>query len=167
MAIFPQYFSEFAGGLQQNGMTAGGLVAIILSLLLELTAPRRARIETEFDVSALPTIREFLGDFASRNGWDAAMLLRLEMASEETLLTLIRKHESSERERRKLRLVARKEDDQAVLEFAARERRTFRTGSRCSASAPPARPQSRKSRFGYCVTSHPPCCISSTTTGIS
>ena len=117
--IFPEYFSEFAGGLLQNGMTAGGLVAIILSLSLELTAPRRARIETEFDVAALPTIREFLSDFASRSGWDAAMLLRLEAASEETLLTLIQKDESAESERRRLRLVARKEDDQAVLEFVA------------------------------------------------
>ena len=117
--IFPEYFSEFAGGLLQNGMTAGGLVAIVLSLLLELTAPRRARIETEFDVSSLPTIREFLSDFASRNGWDAAMVLRLEAASEETLLTLIQKDESEERERRSLRIVARKEDNRAVLEFVA------------------------------------------------
>ena len=117
--IFPEYFAEFAGGLLQNGMTAGGLVAITLSLLLELTATRRARIETEFDVSALPKIREFLADFASRSGWDAAMVLRLEAASEETLLTLLQKDESEEWERRSLRLVARKEDDQAVLEFVA------------------------------------------------
>ena len=117
--IFPEYFAEFAGGLLQNGMTAGGLVAISLSLLLELTATRRARIETEFDVSALPKIREFLADFASRSGWDAAMVLRLEAASEETLLTLIQKDESEEWERRSLRLVARKEDGQAVLEFVA------------------------------------------------
>ncbi|MCY3822121.1 MAG: hypothetical protein OXH52_22655 [Gammaproteobacteria bacterium] len=117
--IFPEYFSEFAGGLLQNGMTAGGLVAIILSLFLELTAPRRARIETEFDVSALPAIREFLGTFAARSRWDAAMVSRLEAASEETLLTLIERDESTEGHRRRLRIVARKENDQAVLEFVA------------------------------------------------
>ena len=117
--IFPEYFSEFAGGLLQNGMTAGGLVAVLLSLFLELTAPRRARIETEFDVSALPKIREFLSAFASRSGWDAAMVNRLEAASEETLLTLMEKDEAAEREHRRLRLVARKEDDQAILEFVA------------------------------------------------
>ena len=117
--IFPEYFSEFAGGLLQNGMTAGGLVAIVLSLFLELTAPRRARIETRVDVSALPTIREFLGAFASRSGWDEAMLTRLEAASEETLLTLMEKEEEGESEHRRLRLVARKEGDQAVLEFVA------------------------------------------------
>ena len=117
--IFPEYFSEFAGGLLQNGMTAGGLVAILLSLFLELTAPRRARIETRVDVSALPKIREFLGAFASRSGWGEAMLNRLEAASEETLLTLMEKEEEGADEHRRLRLVARKEGDQAVLEFVA------------------------------------------------
>ncbi len=117
--IFPEYFAEFAGGLLQNGMTAGGLVAILLSLFLELTAPRRARIETRVDVSALPKIREFLAEFASRSGWDEAMVNRLEAASEETLLTLMEKEEEGEGEHRRLRLVARKEGDQAVLEFVA------------------------------------------------
>ena len=117
--IFPEYFSEFAGGLLQNGMTAGGLVAILLSLFLELTAPRRARIETRVDVSALPKIREFLGAFASRSGWGEAMVNRLEAASEETLLTLMEKEEEGADEHRRLRLVARKEGDQAVLEFVA------------------------------------------------
>ena len=117
--IFPEYFSEFAGGLLQNGMTAGGLVAILLSLFLELTAPRRARIETRVDVSALPKIRAFLGEFAARSGWDEAMVNRLEAASEETLLTLMEKQEAGEAEHRRLRLVARTEGDQAVLEFAA------------------------------------------------
>ena len=57
--IFPEYFSAFAGGLLQNGMTGGGLIAILLTLFVELTEPRRRRIEVEFDTSALPTIREF------------------------------------------------------------------------------------------------------------
>ena len=117
--IFPEYFSEFAGGLLQNGMTAGGLVALLLSLFLELTAPRRARVSTQVDVAALPKIREFLGAFASRSGWDEAMLHRLETASEETLLTLIEKEEEGNLEHRRLRVVARKEGDQAVLEFVA------------------------------------------------
>ena len=42
-AVFPEYFAEFAGGLLQNGMTAGGLVAILMTLFVELTAPRPSR----------------------------------------------------------------------------------------------------------------------------
>ena len=47
------------------------------------------------------------------------MLNRLEAASEETLLTLMEKEEEGADEHRRLRLVARKEGDQAVLEFVA------------------------------------------------
>ena len=116
--IFPEYFSEFAGGLLQNGMTAGGLVAVFMTLFVELTEPRRGRIEADFDISALPKIREFLVGFASRSGWDRAMADRLEAAAEETLLTLFRQDEGEERrERRRLLLVAHKEDGEAVLEF--------------------------------------------------
>ena len=119
-AVFPEYFAEFAGGLLQNGMTAGGLVAILMTLFVELTAPRPSRIEVEFGVDALPKIREFLAGFASRGGWDKAMADRLDAAGEETLLTLMRQDEAGQgRERRRLRLTARKEGGGALLEFIA------------------------------------------------
>ena len=113
--IFPEYVSEFAGGLLQNGMTAGGFVAILMTLFTDLTKPRR-RLEVEFKVSALPKIREFLFGFASQSGWDAKMANRLDAASEETLLTLIRRDDVGDR---RLLLVACKEDGGAVLEFVA------------------------------------------------
>ena len=113
--IFPEYVSEFAGGLLQNGMTAGGFVAILMTLFTDLTKPRR-RLEVEFKVSALPKIREFLFGFASQSGWDAKMANRLDAASEETLLTLIRRDDVGDR---RLLLVAYKEDGGAVLEFVA------------------------------------------------
>ena len=119
-AIFPEYTSAFAGGLLQNGMTSGGIAAILMTLFMELTGPRHRRLEVEFDVSVLPKISEFLSDFAARNGWDAAMVNRLDAASEETLLTLLRQDEGKEmRGRRRLLLNAHKEDGGAVLEFIA------------------------------------------------
>ncbi len=111
--IFPAYVSEFAGGLLQNGMTAGGFVAILMTLFTDLTKPRR-RLEVEFKVSALPKIREFLFGFASQSGWDAKMANRLDAASEETLLTLMRRDDVGDR---RLLLVACKEDGGAILEF--------------------------------------------------
>ena len=101
-------------------MTAGGLAAILMTLFVELTKPRRDRIEAEFDLSVLPRIREFLAAFATRNGWDAAMADRLDAAGEETLVTLVRQNEGrQERRKRRLSLVAYKEGDGAVLEFVA------------------------------------------------
>jgi len=122
--IFPDLAAGVAGGLLQNGMTAGGLAAILMTGFLELAAPRRSRLEMDLDVSVLPAMREFLGAFAARSGWDEEMAGRLEAASEETLLTLLREEEEGGGEagggaRRRLLLVARKEGGGAVLEFVA------------------------------------------------
>ena len=117
--VFPEQVAEFAGGLLRNGVTAGGLAVILMTLFVELTKPRRSRIEAAFDLSVLPRIREFLGAFASRNGWDAAMAERLDAASEETLLTLVRQENVDER---RLQLVAYREGSGAVLEFVVASR---------------------------------------------
>ena len=118
--IFPELLADVAGGLLQNGITTGGLAAILMTLFLELTAPRRSRLEVEFDLSVLPKIREFLAAFAHRSGWDAKMLQRLEAAGEETLLTLTGQDErDGERRRRRLFLSAQRQGGGAVLEFVA------------------------------------------------
>ena len=119
--IFPDLLAELAGGLLQNGITAGGLVAILLTLFLEVTAPRRRRIEVALDLAVLPKIREFLAAFASRSGWGEKMVDRLDAATEETLLTLVGQDEGREtrERRRRLLLQARKEAGGAVLEFVA------------------------------------------------
>ena len=118
--IFPDLLAGLAGGVLRNGITAGGLVAIFMTLFLEVTAPRRRRIEAPLDLAALPKIREFLEAFALRSGWGAKMVDRLDAASEETLLTLIGQDEDrEERARRRLLLQARKEAGGAVLEFIA------------------------------------------------
>ena len=119
--MFPELVSSLTGGVPLNGMTAGGLTAIIMTLLVELTKPRSSRMEVNFELSALNEIREFIGKFAARRGWDATMTARLDAASEETLLTLLRQdEEAAEAERRhRLLLVARSEDGGAILEFVA------------------------------------------------
>ena len=117
--VFFDQVSQFAGGLLRNGVTAGGIAVILMTLFVEMTKPRRSRIEVAFDLSVLPTIREFLGAFAARSGWDAAMANRLDAACEETLLTLA--GQESE-EHRRLRLVAYREGSGAVLEFVVSSR---------------------------------------------
>ena len=119
-AIYPEFTQDFLGGLLRSGVTAGGLVAILLTLFTEVTKARPRRIGTALDVSALPRIKAFLAEFASRSGWGEAMAQRLEAVAEETVLTLLERHEDgARRERQRLLLTARKEDGRAVLEFAA------------------------------------------------
>ena len=123
--IFPEHVSGIAGGLLENGMTAGGMTAILLTLFVELTAPRRRRIQTPFEIASLPKIREFLQTFATRSGWGEAMAHRLDAAAEEAILTLLRHDEEVEEESgetrstRRLLLTAHKEAGGAVLEFIA------------------------------------------------
>ncbi len=117
-AIFPEFFSVFAGGLFNNGMTAGGFIAIFMTLFMEFTERRPRRFEAAFDLSSLGKLREFLGKFASDYGWDDGMASRLEAVGEEVLLTLLeRKDDDGEGGR--LTVSARREDNGAVLEFIA------------------------------------------------
>ena len=117
--VFPEQVAEFAGGLLRNGVTAGGIAVIAMTLFVEMTKPRRSRIEAAFDLSVLPKVREFLAAFATRSGWDTAMAERLGAACEETLLTLIRQDDEEER---RLRLTAYREGGGAVLEFVVASR---------------------------------------------
>ena len=118
--VFPEHVSGFAGGLLRNGMTAGGLTAILMTAFLELTQPRRSRFEGALDVAVLPGIRKFFGDFSFRNGWGTTMAERLTAAAEESLLTLMGKDEAGgEFRRQRLGLVAYRQDRGAILEFVA------------------------------------------------
>ena len=119
--VFPELIKEFAGGLFRNGVTTGGITAILMTFFVEWTGSRRSRIEAAFDPAVLPKIREFLGAFAARSGWDDAMAQRLDAACEETLLTLVRDDEDEE-SRRRLRLSAHREGSGAVLEFVVTAR---------------------------------------------
>ena len=117
-AIFPEFFAEFAGGLMQNGMTAGGAAAILLTLCLEAAKPRRSRMEAALDNAALGPLSEFLKAFASRNGWRTDVVERLDAIGEEALLTLLEQRENRQGERsRRLRVSASREDGGVVLEF--------------------------------------------------
>ena len=118
--IFADYLGEWWGSLLGNGMTAGGLTAILLTLFMELTGPRSRRIETVLDVEALPKVDAFLRDVASGRGWSADATQRLCSAGEEALLNLVQPQagEAAGGQRRLL-LISRGGRKAAELEFVA------------------------------------------------
>ncbi|MCY3636194.1 MAG: hypothetical protein OXH23_11360 [bacterium] len=121
--IFPEYLEGFAGGLLENGMTSGGLVAIVLTLFTEATQSRRHRLRTSLALAELPRIQGFLNAFAKRHGWVASMSHRLDAVAEETLVTMLEAEQAGEAATdRELRLTASKQDGRAVLEFVAAAR---------------------------------------------
>ena len=115
--IFADRLGEWWGALLGNGMTAGGLAAIVLSLALDLTGGRRVRMEGALNVEALPTIRTFLQNAARRAGWDSEATERLSAAAEETVLSLLDGETDSDG--RRLLVIARADGEAAELEFVA------------------------------------------------
>ena len=119
-AIFADRLGEWWGSLLGNGMTAGGLAAIALTLFMELTGPRSRRIETALTVEALPDVIAFLRDFAARRSWSEDAVQRLCSAGEETLLSLVRPEGDPAADgKRRLLVVARGSRRAVELEFVA------------------------------------------------
>ena len=116
--IFPELVHGFAGGILENGMTAGGLTAILLTGFMELTASRRRRLNVPFGLSKLPEIRNFLSESAKKYRWDSAVEARLVAVAEEALLTLLNRDEQTQDEaaKRHLLLTIQKEGSDAVME---------------------------------------------------
>ena len=118
--IFADHLGEWWGAMLGNGMTAGGLTAIGLTLFMELTGPRSRRIETALTVEALPEVIGFLREFASARSWSEGAVQRLCSAGEETLLSLVQPETSGTTDtRRRLLVIARGSRKAAELEFVA------------------------------------------------
>ena len=110
----------FLGVLLGNGMTSGAIVAIVLMLFMEMTTPRRRRLQVALDRAALPTIDEFLRGIGTKAGWNAASTGRLALVGEETLLSLLSEEgDDSAEGGRRLVVSARLDVRAAELEFVS------------------------------------------------
>ena len=118
-AIFADQLGFELGTLLGNGMTAGSIVALVLTLFVELTSARRRRLKTDLDMASLPQIDAFLREFASKSGWDEAATQRLALVGEETLTNLLSQDDDEDAAPRRLHIVARRDRGVAELEFLA------------------------------------------------
>lgn len=115
--IFPEVLGNWTH-LLENGMVAGGICAIVMTLFVELTSPRTWRMETKLDSAELKRINEFLDGLVSRYKWGGKMKMQLQAATEEAVLALAHQEDVDAAERR-LRLSVRGSDAGAELEFIA------------------------------------------------
>ena len=114
----PPDFGPLWGTMFQSGVTTGGLTAIILTLFMEFTSPRRMRFRSQLDIEALPELNAFIAKFSDRKGWSADMTRRLSMVAEEVLLTLVPMDEGTGvKDRQRLVVIASNDGPQAELEF--------------------------------------------------
>ena len=120
--IFPELLVGRWALLLGNGMTAGGIMAIILSLILEPPGRRRRRT-LDLDRAAITAVDQFVVDLARRRGWSDRAMNPLRAACEELVLLLKGEDDpfadEAPQPRRRLRVSAHVERDLADLEFVA------------------------------------------------
>ena len=118
-SLFIDQMSPFFAEMLSNGMTSGGLTALVLSAFVEVAGPRRKRLVTTLSVDALAEIRAFLESFGARVGWRDEAVERVQLAAEEALVSLMGDEERESGAARRLRLSARSQRDTVELEFLA------------------------------------------------
>ncbi len=116
--IYPEFFDGLADGTFENGMVAGGLVAIVLTVFTELTFKARKRIQTTLSVDSLPELQTFVRKFSKNHSWPSSFTNRVEGAVEEATLILCNQTDTEEKDG-VLQLIIRGETDRATLEFIA------------------------------------------------
>ena len=118
--IFPGLMDGEWSSLLQNGMTTGGITAIVLTVLMRLLSSRTRSLVTTTAITKLDAIQNFLGEAATAWGWSDRAINRLKLAAEETVLTLTdQTNEESEKVERSLRVSIKRDIDDAIVEFAA------------------------------------------------
>jgi NCS2 family nucleobase:cation symporter-2/xanthine permease XanP len=113
--IFPQLIPEWLHTLLDNGMTAGGVTALILSGLFSLRQRRPDILDVPARTQSVRDIHRFLEARASLAGWDAAAIQRLQLVGEEALLFLV--EDKAGIAEKPLRINLRFTESAALMEF--------------------------------------------------
>ena len=72
----------------QKGLTGGGALLVLLTVLAEFRRQRRRRIQVDLSIEELPKVSALMQQFSSSRGWSAEMTARLQAVAEETMLVL-------------------------------------------------------------------------------
>ena len=99
-----------------NGVVSGGLVAIALTLFVELTTPRPKRLDTTLAIEELPRVLSFLDDARAKLGLERTNKAHLAAVAEEAILALL-EDLGPDAPKRRLRVTARADGASTVLEF--------------------------------------------------
>ena len=83
--IFPDLLNPWLAALLENGMTAGGLSAVILTGFMTLLSSRGARLRTTLRAGE---VAEFLRKQGRRFGWNEQEINRLCLAGDEAVISL-------------------------------------------------------------------------------
>ena len=115
--IFPDHLPAWSRGVLDNGMAAGGIVAIALTLLISLRQRGRHDV-LEPSVRSLSKLQAALDTSAQRAGWDEVSTNRLELAGEEAFQYLLERQAESKKAH-PIRVSVRPVDDLLQIELVS------------------------------------------------
>ncbi|UCF38220.1 MAG: hypothetical protein JSU96_05040 [Acidobacteriota bacterium] len=118
--IFSDLIPGWAHTILDNGMTAGGMTAVLLTLILALKNRSKGRLTLESAPGSIPKLHEYLSDLANSAGWDRTAVDRLHLAGEEALLFLIsRTEQASDGAQSSVRVSGRETEGIIEVEFVS------------------------------------------------
>ena len=113
--IFPDLLGPWMGSLVGNGMTAGGVTAVVLTVCLNMMSPKSAVLKTRPGAGTAREISDFLGKVGSKYGWNETQTDRLILVGDEMAATLLAADDDGQE--RRLVVKARSEGSSIELEF--------------------------------------------------
>ena len=98
---FSGLFEGTASHLVGNTIVTGGLAAIGMTALTELTGFRVRKLRADLSRSSLPAVDAFLCQFAEANSWTEEGKNRLRLVGEEVMLTLLEEEKQDPADRKR------------------------------------------------------------------
>ena len=117
-ASFGRLSDGIWGDLLGNTIIVGGVTAIGMTVATGFRGFWRRRLNVDLSLSSLTDISEFLEDFASKRDWSDSARMRLNLAVEEVVLTLVdQSGENSPDQARRLSASVHADGDAAEIEL--------------------------------------------------
>lgn len=117
-ALFADLLPAWSRVILDNGMTAGTLAALVMMMILNLSAPPRRRRSFRGSRAALREMHDWLQEQSLALGWDKPAIMRLQLAAEEAMLYLIERASSNrKRGADRLSVAFQQNEGQVRLEF--------------------------------------------------
>ena len=117
-ASFGRLSDGIWGDLLGNTIIVGGVTAIGMTVATGFRGFWRRRLNVDLSLSSLTDISEFLEDFASKRDWSDSARMRLNLAVEEVVLTLLdQSGENSPDQARRLSASVHADGDAAEIEL--------------------------------------------------
>lgn len=125
-ASFGRLSDGIVGDLMGNTIIVGGVTAIGMTVATGFRGFLRRRLNVNLSLSSLTDLSEFLEAFASRHGWSDPAKMRLNLAVEEAVLTLLNQGgETGSDQGRRLSASVHADGDAAEIELIVYSREDF------------------------------------------